>query len=232
MKGAPPFAAIELMFTMAPREPLAIQCLDTACDNRKGARVLMSNCLLNMSTVVFIKLPRSVVPAAFTSPSTRPSRTLMASAAAASTDDGSDMSASTKKATQPAPESSATAASPFDLVRLNSAKALAPQALSCLAISRPKPCVPPVTMNRDPPRSNEGLESGGPALQKLATVWVATSLGTSLTTATLCLTKEMPSRMGSTTCSSAGLSAIHWLNSRMASPKFRRWGCASKWLWT
>mmetsp|Transcript_81298 Transcript_81298/g.242257 ORF Transcript_81298/g.242257 Transcript_81298/m.242257 type:complete len:215 (-) Transcript_81298:160-804(-) len=147
MNGAPPFAAMELTFTMEPPRTFAsIQCFATAWVSRKGARVLMSNCLLNISTVVSIRFPRSVVPAALTRPSTWPPRALMASAAAGITEAGSAMLASTKHAVHPSPESSATAASPLAFVRDMSASFAAPRAFSCLAISRPRPCVPPVTM--------------------------------------------------------------------------------------
>jgi len=45
-------------------------------------------------------------------------------------------------------------------------------------------------------------------------------------------TIDMPSRTGITTCSRSGWSWTHWLKLRIASPKPRRAGCASKWLST
>mmetsp|Transcript_27902 Transcript_27902/g.73062 ORF Transcript_27902/g.73062 Transcript_27902/m.73062 type:complete len:227 (+) Transcript_27902:301-981(+) len=68
MNGAPPLAATELMLTTAPGDFCAIQCFARAWVKKNGARVLMSNCLSNISGVVSNRFPRSVVPAAFTSP--------------------------------------------------------------------------------------------------------------------------------------------------------------------
>mmetsp|Transcript_39821 Transcript_39821/g.78752 ORF Transcript_39821/g.78752 Transcript_39821/m.78752 type:complete len:231 (-) Transcript_39821:157-849(-) len=139
MNGAPPLAAIELTLTIEPRVLVSIMILATACVKKNGPLVLVSNCLLNISTEVFMRLPRSVVPPALTRPSTRPFNAV----AACSMDDCSDAtlvtSVSTKVTTHLSIPSSLAAASPLLRVRDMRTNRAAPQSRSCRAISRPRP---------------------------------------------------------------------------------------------
>ena len=144
MKGCPPCADIDRMLTIAPSMRSRRMILAASCMRKNGARVLTANMRSNSSGEVSKSVPRSVMPAALTSTSTRP-KARSAAAITARVSSMTARSARTNSARQPCRARSAATARPRSALRPQMTRPRTPRSANRRATASPSPCVPPVT---------------------------------------------------------------------------------------
>src|SRR5205807_1119171 len=159
---APPSPATEAMLMILP-PPCAIMTFPAACEHKKAPVRFTSSTRRQSSTAMVATGATQARPALFTRMSMRPSSAFVRSTIAR-TSSGLVTSQRKPSARTPSAASSAAVCAQRSALRAQSTMS-APISASALAICRPSPLPPPVTMATFPPRSNSSLvRIGSPSL--------------------------------------------------------------------